>query len=235
MELSSTNWFSWSFFCLFDSCFLFSFGSTASTSPISWVVDGPRTTHHDFSVSFCEINLRMIIYNSSDAVAYVGVSTLDSPGGGVQSSDENPVASGNQAGWHSLSLTDDIKITSDVHGSDVAKPEPLPSVSPFIWSGTSSTRVQLEPMSSTEIPLLICVFSPGTYDLSNYALNWNLLHVNNEGNVGRTKQTSGTIPGYPYYLTVLQSEWDLGSIFPASFRPWQIEDFQCTNFCNIGL
>ncbi|KAG8648726.1 trafficking protein particle complex subunit 8 isoform X2 [Manihot esculenta] len=180
--------------------------STASTSPISWVVDGPRTTHHDFSVSFCEINLRMIIYNSSDAVAYVGVSTLDSPGGGVQSSDENPVASGNQAGWHSLSLTDDIKITSDVHGSDVAKPEPLPSVSPFIWSGTSSTRVQLEPMSSTEIPLLICVFSPGTYDLSNYALNWNLLHVNNEGNVGRTKQTSGTIPGYPYYLTVLQSE-----------------------------
>ncbi|XP_058003343.1 uncharacterized protein LOC110666076 isoform X2 [Hevea brasiliensis] len=180
--------------------------STASASPISWVVAGPRTKCHDFSVSFCEINLRMIIYNASDAVASVGINTHDSPGGNVQLSDGNTVASGNQAGWHSLSPVDDIKINSDVLGSNVGKSQSPESVSPFIWSGTSSTRVQLEPMSSTEIPLQICVFSPGTYDLSNYVLNWNLLHVNNEENVGKTKQTSGTSPGYPYYLTVLPSD-----------------------------
>ncbi|GLT60810.1 hypothetical protein SLA2020_335590 [Shorea laevis] len=43
--------------------------STSSASPISWQVDGPHTLYHDFSASFCEINLRMIIYNSADAVA----------------------------------------------------------------------------------------------------------------------------------------------------------------------
>ncbi|KAF2289607.1 hypothetical protein GH714_037427 [Hevea brasiliensis] len=93
------------------------------------------------------------------AVASVGINTHDSPGGNVQLSDGNTVASGNQAGWHSLSPVDDIKINSDVLGSNVGKSQSPESVSPFIWSGTSSTRVQLEPMSSTEIPLQICVFS----------------------------------------------------------------------------
>ncbi|XP_012074301.1 trafficking protein particle complex subunit 8 isoform X2 [Jatropha curcas] len=180
--------------------------STASASAISWVLDGPRTRHHNFSASFCEINLKMTIYNSSDSVVSVSIITLDSSSGNGQLSDDDTSTSGNQVGWHNLSLSDDIKVTSDVPGTNIAKSASQESVSPFIWSGTRSTRVQLEPMSSSEIPLQICVFSPGTYDLSNYVLNWKLLPVNDQGNVKETKQTMGTSPGYPYYLTVLQSD-----------------------------
>ncbi|XP_048236072.1 trafficking protein particle complex subunit 8 isoform X2 [Ricinus communis] len=180
--------------------------STASTSPISWIVDGPRFRRHKFSASFCEVNLRMPVYNSSDAVASVAINTLDSTSGNGQLSDASAVTSRNQTGWHHLSLENDIKIISDVPETNVARLQSPESVSPFIWSGSSSTRIQLEPLSSTEIPLQICVFSPGTYDLSNYVLNWNLQPVNNEGNVGETTQISGTSPGYPYYLTVLPSD-----------------------------
>ena len=56
--------------------------STASTGPISWLVDGPQTLHHDFSASFCEISLKMHIYNSSGATAFVRIDTLDSAGNG---------------------------------------------------------------------------------------------------------------------------------------------------------
>ncbi|XP_050228133.1 uncharacterized protein LOC126677515 [Mercurialis annua] len=181
--------------------------STASSSVISWIVDGPRVIHHNFSTVFCEVNLRMTIYNSSDAIASVAINTLDSASGNGQSSSSNAVTSGNQTGWHSLSLeTDTKKILSDVVGASVPRSPSPESVSPFIWSGSSSTRVRLEPMSSTEIPLQICVFSPGTYDLSNYALNWNLQPAKKDGNVGETTQTSGSSPGYPYYLTVLPSD-----------------------------
>ncbi|KAJ6756153.1 TRANSPORT PROTEIN TRAPP [Salix purpurea] len=168
--------------------------STASTSPISWVVDAPRTRHHDFSTTlFCEINFRMTIYNSSNARASIVMKTLDSTSISDQLRDET---SGNQVGWHDVSLA-----------KDHVRKSPLPeSVSAFIWSGSSSTRVQLKPLSTTEIPLQICVFSPGIYDLSNYALNWNLQPVDDHEKVGERIQSSGTSLGYPCYLTVLPSD-----------------------------
>ncbi|XP_065855905.1 uncharacterized protein [Euphorbia lathyris] len=169
--------------------------STGSSSPISWIVDGPRMRHHNFSASFCEINLKMTIYNSSEAVASVGVNTIDS------TSSSNSVTSGNETGWHNMPTVTDIKVTSESPRTN-AENSPAPErLFPFVWSATSSTRIQLGPLSSTEIPLQISVFSPGTFDLSNYVLTWNL-------NVGekKTTQTSGTCPGYPFYLTVLQSD-----------------------------
>lgn len=177
--------------------------STASTSPITWVVDGPRTRHHDFSSSFCEINFRMTIYNSSNALASIVLKTLDSTSISDQLSDE---ASGNQVGWHDVSLAKDSKIESEALRNHVRKSLLPESVSPFIWSGSSSTEVQIKPLSTTEIPLQICVFSPGTYDLSNYVLNWNLQPVKDHENVGERTQSSGTSLGYPYYLTVLPSD-----------------------------
>ncbi|KAJ6316520.1 hypothetical protein OIU78_019740 [Salix suchowensis] len=70
--------------------------STASTSPISWVVDAPRTRHHNFSTtSFCEINFQMTIYNSSNARASIVMKTLDSTSISDQLRDET---SGNQVG-----------------------------------------------------------------------------------------------------------------------------------------
>ncbi|KAM1735617.1 hypothetical protein ACFX15_013498 [Malus domestica] len=181
--------------------------STATTSPISWLVDGPRTLYHNFSASFCEINLSMTIYNASDVVASVRINTSDSSTSD-HLSDATPVlpatSSGNQDGWHDVSPVTDIKVTSDALGSRASKSIPVESVSPFIWSGSSSTRVQLDPMSRTEIPLQVCVFSPGTYDLSSYVLHWNLLLSNDQEN--RDRSSSGTCQGYPYYLTVLQSD-----------------------------
>lgn len=185
--------------------------STSSRSPISWLVDGPQTLYHDFSASLCEINFKMIIYNSSDAIASVRINTFDSinTSGHLGEGTAVPTTfpSGNQAGWHEYdaSVVNDIKVTSDVPGARVGKSLSLESVAPFIWSGTSSTRIQLEPMSTTEIPLQICVFSAGIHDLSNYVLQWNLLSSDSPGSKEGTRQLSGICRGYPYFLSVLQS------------------------------
>ncbi|KAL3569294.1 hypothetical protein D5086_029184 [Populus alba] len=145
----------------------------------------------------------MTIYNSSNALASIVLKTLDSTSISDQLSDE---ASGNQVGWHDVSLAKDSKIESEALRNHVRKSLLPESVSPFIWSGSSSTGVQIKPLSTTEIPLQICVFSPGTYDLSNYVLNWNLQPVKDHENVGERTQSSGTSLGYPYYLTVLPSD-----------------------------
>ncbi|XP_059462278.1 uncharacterized protein LOC132191337 isoform X3 [Corylus avellana] len=183
--------------------------STSSTSPISWQVDGPHTLYHDFSASFYEINLRMIIYNSADAVASVRINTFDSTNSSGHLSEGTTTVStdpsGDQAGWRDASVVNDIKVTSDVGGSRAGKSLSVESVPPFIWSGTSSTRIQLEPMSTSEIPLQICVFSPGIYDLSNYVLHWKVVSSNDPGNQEGASRSSGTCQGYPYYLSVLQS------------------------------
>ncbi|KAJ8754464.1 hypothetical protein K2173_005625 [Erythroxylum novogranatense] len=179
--------------------------STARTSPISWVIDGPRLRQHDFSSSFCEINLRMTIYNSSHSIASVTMNSIDSAAENGESSDTSAVISGSQAGWYDVSPVDGIKVTSDGLGrtGDPVSPE---SVSPFIWCSSSSVMRQLEPMSSTEVPLKICVFSPGTYDLSNYVLNWNIRPINSSQEDSYKRHSSGRSPGYPYYVTVLQSD-----------------------------
>lgn len=175
--------------------------SIASTRPIWWLMDGPRTVHHDFSTSFIEIKLKMTIHNSSDTTVSIRIRTIDSANNTSQTSDQS---SGNQqVGWHDLSVEDNLKVvTSDVLEPRFGKSLSLECVSPFIWSGSSCTRVEVKPMSTTEIPLEICVFSPGTYDLSNYVLHWSVVGFNDGGG---TRQSSGTCSGYPYYITVLQS------------------------------
>ncbi|KAL1813358.1 hypothetical protein ACET3Z_023423 [Daucus carota] len=177
---------------------------TASTSPVCWLMDGPRIIHHDFSSSLCEIKLKITIYNSSDVSVSVRISTSDSiqPG---SSSTSSSVLSANEAGWHDLSLITEMKVTSSIagsgSGSGIRRPTSPECVPPFIWSGVSSSCVELGPKSTTEVPLLICVFSPGIHDLSNYALHWNYKDVKAGESV-----LSGTCDGHPYYLTVLQHE-----------------------------
>ncbi|KAH1195455.1 Trafficking protein particle complex subunit 8 [Glycine max] len=181
--------------------------STASTGPISWLVDGPQTLHHDFSASFCEISLKMHIYNSSGATAFVRIDTLDSAGNGGHMNSVNVVQSAttdNQAGWHDITPVNELKVTSNVLETQPGKAPSLESVSSYIWSGSISTNLHIDAMSSAEIPLQICVFSPGTYDLSNYVLNWKL-PSNGKGDSDETRQHSGKCQGYKYYLTVLQS------------------------------
>ncbi|KAM7499968.1 hypothetical protein LguiA_024382 [Lonicera macranthoides] len=174
----------------------------ASTSPIWWVMDGPRTVHHNFSTPFIEIKLKMTLHNSSDSTASIRIDTHDS------ASNPNPMntstsstPSGNEVGWHDVSpLNNELKLGSDVSGTGFRKPVSPECASPFIWSGSSSTRVKLEPGSTTEVPLLICIFSPGTYDLSNYDVEWSLLSSDSNG------QSSGICQGHPYYLTVLNHD-----------------------------
>ncbi|KAF5200663.1 Trafficking protein particle complex subunit, partial [Thalictrum thalictroides] len=186
--------------------------SIASESPVSWRMDGPQALHHDFSSSFCEIGLCMTIHNSSDYIASVRIHTPGPQSSIGQLSDaagiaQTPKSAGNQEGWYDASLVNDIKVTSDVMGTLSGKPSSLDSTAPYIWSASSSTKVEVGPMSSTKIPLQVSLFSPGTYNLSNYNLHWSLLLPSNKDGLVRdqVRQTSGTIQGHSYHLTVLQS------------------------------
>lgn len=176
----------------------FWFNSVASSSPIWWLMESPKTIRHDFGLSFCEIKLKMTIHNASDSIASIHFKTFDSTANTNSSTaGASSVSAANEAGWHDTSLQNDIKLTSDAPGNRVAKPLSPVCVSPFIWSASSSTRVKLEPLSSIQIPLQICVFSPGTHDISNYTLHWDL--------DGPT-ESSGTCQGQSYYISVLQQD-----------------------------
>ncbi|KAJ4962216.1 hypothetical protein NE237_022155 [Protea cynaroides] len=184
--------------------------SIASTSPVWWLMNGPRTVHHNFTVSFCEIRLGMAIHNSSKEAISIRMSTLDVTSSDGQLSDvaaaaQDPISSENQGGWHNVSLGNDIKVTSDALGTQFGKSS-SDVMAPFVWAASSSTRVELEPMSTTEVPLKICVFAPGTYNLSNYTMHWEVKLLGVPLSAGdRTRQLSGRSPGHPYYITVLQS------------------------------
>ena len=150
----------------------------------------------------------MMIYNSSNSIASVHINTVDTSGNSSESTlAQSATSSGNQVGWHDVSPVTDIKVTSDVLGTrSGGKPLSLDSVSPYIWSAASTTRVQIEAMSTIKVPLQISVFSPGMYDLSNYVLRWNLqLPIGVGDHDEGTRQSAGTCQGYPFYLTVLQS------------------------------
>ncbi|XP_022024957.1 trafficking protein particle complex subunit 8 isoform X1 [Helianthus annuus] len=159
--------------------------SVSTKRPIWWLLDGPRVNHYSFSNSFCETKLKMTIHNSSSFVASVRINTFDSPPGGSPS--------GNKIGWHDMSTPPSL---DDATGGRKL----LESVPPFIWSGSSTTRVKLEPNATTEISLLVTTFAPGTYDLSNYTLNWNLLDSSD------SEEKEGVCYGRPFYLTILGEE-----------------------------
>ena len=175
--------------------------------------------YHDFSTSFCEIKLKMVIRNTSDGFLSVSINTID----GLPDAAAPTPSSGNLSGWRYVpAITEEMKLTSDVMGSRLGKPPPsMESSPPFIWSGSSSTKVQIQPLSTTEIPLQVSVFSPGTYSLSTYELVWELFEHENASSA-----TSGTCQGYPYYITVLQSEWNV-----ISFS----NGWMCPLVCMINL
>ncbi|MBA0619523.1 hypothetical protein Godav_028683 [Gossypium davidsonii] len=184
--------------------------SPSSMSPISWLVDGPRTIQHNFSAPLCEVNLKMTITNSSDAIASVHINTFDSPSSNNKPIDDATTSQPpeHQSGWSEIPIVNDTKIiTTEALTTRVPKSLSLESVPQFIWSGTSSTKLVLQPRSTAEIPLQICVFTPGIYDLSNYVLNWNLTPVNDGENQGEANKSSGVCQGYPYYLSVLESNF----------------------------
>lgn len=184
------------------------FVSLSSFSPISWFVDGPQTIQHNFSASPCGVNLKMTINNSSDAASSVHIKTFDPPSSNSLSMDATASQSSlpleNQAGWFSIPAVNDTKVvTTDALAKRSTASDSLESAPQFIWTGSSSTKLELLPRSTAEIPLQVCVFAPGIYNLSNYALNWNLAPI--EESQGAANKSSGECQGYPYYLTVLQS------------------------------
>ncbi|XP_017631421.1 uncharacterized protein LOC108474048 [Gossypium arboreum] len=184
--------------------------SPSSMSPISWLVDGPRTIQHNFSAPLCEVNLKMTITNSSDAIASVHINTFDSPSSNNQPINDATTSQPpeHQSGWSEIPIVNDTKIiTTEALTTRVPKSLSLESVPQYIWSGTSSTKLVLQPRSTAEIPLQICVFTPGIYDLSNYVLNWILTPVNDGENQGEANKSSGVCQGYPYYLSVLESNF----------------------------
>lgn len=180
-----------------------SFYSVRTSSPIWWIIDGPRTVKHDFKEPFYAITLKMIVHNSSDDVVSIRCNPSDSAVN-ISSSGTTSAASGNEVGWHDLSLSNDVKITPDTPGTRVVKPMSSDTVPSFIWSASSSTHFTLDPLSSRETPMEICVFSPGTFDLSNYSLHWSLSSPSDQRVESRA--SSGTCQGHPFYITVLQQD-----------------------------
>ncbi|GFQ01431.1 trafficking protein particle complex subunit 8 [Phtheirospermum japonicum] len=187
---------------------LFSHHSIVSNSPVWWLMDGPRSVRHDFSATFCEINLSMTVYNSSEDVVSVRINTLDYSTSVVNFLTTSTSVSGNEVGWHDTSNLNDIKVASDVTGTRSGKALSPESVSPFIWSGSSSTKFNLDPLTSVVVPLQISLFSPGTFDLSNYSLQWDIVSSSDGGggNKHGSRVSSGTCQGHSYHITVLQKE-----------------------------
>ncbi|XP_020578144.1 trafficking protein particle complex subunit 8 [Phalaenopsis equestris] len=180
--------------------------SISEELPVWWLLEGPRVIHHDFCVSFCEIDLELTIYNRMKSEVFIRIITMDFMPETKPSEDSTSDPNINQGGWHDISLANDIKENSNVQGFQFRKspsPSSSPSsslssqsISPFIWCAASSTSVKMQPSSTARVPLRICVFSPGTFDLSNYELHWN---------VDAMRSSSGISRGHPFYLTVLQS------------------------------
>ncbi|XP_042384925.1 trafficking protein particle complex subunit 8-like [Zingiber officinale] len=177
--------------------------SISSNSPISWQMSGSRMINHDFSASFCEVGFHLRVQNCSDSVVSIRLVTYDvMPGRKHSEMAKLSDSSGNGSGWNDISLVNDIKVVSSVQGNRPKKLS-MESQFPFIWCALSSTKLDLQPLSSSEIPLKICLFTPGTYDLSNYELHWELNPP--ERITGDLKTcTSGTVYGHPFYLTAIQ-------------------------------
>ncbi|KAK8963015.1 hypothetical protein KSP40_PGU012905 [Platanthera guangdongensis] len=175
-------------------------------TPVWWLIEGPRILSHDFSASFCEVDLGLTICNSMKAEVSIKVVTSDTAPESKLSDDVISDSSSNsQGGWRDISLSDDAKSTSNIPQVQLLNPSSSNSISPFIWCAASSTEVKMLPSSTTKIPLRICVFSPGTYDLSNYELRWDSQPSDPSGEEDTKMRSSGTSRGHPFYLTVMQS------------------------------
>ncbi|KAJ4758914.1 Trafficking protein particle complex subunit 8 [Rhynchospora pubera] len=174
--------------------------SVVGNSSISWLMGGPHTVHHNFSNSICEVDLHIDLRNCSSNQVNVQVSTFDYTPDTSQnpSSDSNSVSdlSTKQSGWSDISLENDIKVMSTPRNIQRYHKPTSESAPPFVWSGSSAMQLSLEPACTARVPLKVCVFAPGTYNLSNYELLWK------EEAAGLS--VPGTGRGHPFYLTVLE-------------------------------
>lgn len=196
--------------------------SVTNKTPIWWLMEGPRVVRHDFSACFCEVDLELTICNCTKSEVFIRIITSDFVPETKLSDDLVSDPNINQGGWHDVSLANDVKEISNVQGfqsrksssppsssssSSLSSP-PSQSISPFIWCAASATLVKMQPSSTAKVPLRICVFSAGTFDLSNYELHWNVQSTNPlDGGPGddAMRGLSGVSRGHPFYLTVMQS------------------------------
>ena len=180
----------------------FFFLSALSQSPIWWLMEGPRTITHDFSKSSCcEVSIQLVIHNSAAHKSSVRVVTSDvmrEKNQTVHPHDSTSV----QGGWHDVSLENDIKAISSAKGTRHEK-QSSKSISPYVWCSLSSAQIELQPDSCSRVPLKVCIFAPGTYNFSNYELQWKVL-PSKEAQVDENGSSGGG-PGHPFYVTVLQS------------------------------
>jgi len=175
--------------------------SALSQSPIWWLMEGPRTITHDFSKSCCEVSIQLVIHNSAAHKSSVRVVTSDvmrEKNQTVHTHDSTSV----QGGWHDVSLENDIKAISSAKGTRHEK-QSSKSISPYVWCSLSSAQIELQPDSCSRVPLKVCIFAPGTYNFSNYELQWKVL-PSKEAQVDENGSSGGG-PGHPFYVTVLQS------------------------------
>lgn len=167
-------------------------------TPVSWLIEGPRIISHEFSDSFCEVELWLTICNSVKAEVSIKVITSDTTPESKLSDDVISDSGINQGGWHDISLSNDTKSASNIPKVRPLNPSSSSkSISPYIWCAASSTEVKMLPSSTTKIPLRICVFSPGTYDISNCELRWDLQPSEPPGDEDTKRSSSGISRGQP--------------------------------------
>ncbi|XP_062214381.1 uncharacterized protein LOC133915291 isoform X2 [Phragmites australis] len=177
--------------------------SALSRSPIWWLMEGPRTVSHDFSKSYCEVNIQLVIHNSAGHKIWVRVVTFD--GMPEKSQTVHPQDSTSAlGGWYDVSPENDIKAISSAKGTHFQK-QSTESISPYVWCSLSSAQIDLQPDSSARVPLKVCIFAPGTYNFSNYELHWKVHPSEGAQMDENDRLSSGGDQGHPFYATVLQS------------------------------
>ncbi|CAN6303271.1 unnamed protein product [Urochloa humidicola] len=152
--------------------------SALSQSPVWWLMEGPRTITHDFSKSYCEVSIQLVIHNSA--------------------------AHKISGGWYDVSLETDIKAISSAKGARHEK-QSSKSISPYVWCSLSSAQIELQPDSCARVPLKLCIFAPGTYNFNNYELQWKVHPSEGAQADGIENGLTGGGEGHPFYVTVLQS------------------------------
>lgn len=178
---------------------------TAGRDPIWWLLGGPHAVTHDFASSFCEADLVLRLHNSSTTAASVKVVIPDgTPALLGESSDDS--SSHGQGGWQDVPLTSD-PLTSALEGARPRKPpQSGGDGQPFAWCRSSSSQLVLEPTSTVEVPMRVCIFSPGMHDLSNFELHWSLrVGEADPGTEDRRRSLSGMSRARPFYLTARQA------------------------------
>ncbi|CAL4927721.1 unnamed protein product [Urochloa decumbens] len=173
--------------------------SALSQSPVWWLMEGPRTITHDFSKSYCEVSIQLVIHNSAAHKSSVRVVTSD-----VSPEKSQTDSSSVQGGWYDVSLENDIKAISSAKGTNHEK-QSSKSISPYVWCSLSSSQIELQPDSCARVPLKVCIFAPGTYNFSNYELQWKVRPSEGAQVDEIENGLTGGGQGHPFYVTVLQS------------------------------